>query len=80
MAGEALVENYGVKVDPELHKELLERYAKLNRAVFAGFINPNLIPVEENGEIIDIKVVYPDNYVDQMIEYNEKYSFLPTIN
>ena len=80
VAGEALVENYGVKVDPELHKELLERYAKLNRAVFAGFINPNLIPVEENGEIIDIKVVYPDNYVDQMIEYNEKYSFLPTIN
>lgn len=79
-AGEALIEDFGVKVDPELHKELLERYAKLNRAVFGGFVNPNLIPVEENGEIIDVKVEYPDDYVKQMIEYNEKYSFLPTIN
>jgi len=79
-AGEALVENFGVKIDPELHKELLERYAKLNRAVFGGFINPELIPVYENDQIIDVKVEYPDDYTKQMIEYNEKYSYLPTYN
>lgn len=79
-AGEALVEDYGVKVDLELHKELLERYAKLNRAVFGGFVNPELVPVMENGKITDVKVEYPDNYTEQMMKYNEKYSFLPTIN
>lgn len=79
-AGEALVEDYGVKVDLELHKELLERYAKLNRAVFGGFMNPELVPVMENDKITDIKVEYPDNYEKQMIEYGKKYSFLPTIN
>ena len=79
-AGEALVENYGVQVDLELHKELLERYAKLNRAVFGGFVNPELIPVLENNEIIDVKVEYPADYAKQMIEYGEKYSFLPTTN
>lgn len=76
-AGEAMIENYGVKIDPELHKELLERYAKLNRAVFGGFMNPDLVPVIENGQIIDVKVEYPDDYTKQMIEYGEKYSFLP---
>jgi dipeptidyl-peptidase-3 len=79
-AGEAMVENYGVKVDLDLHKELLERYAKLNRAVFGGFMNPDLIPVIENNEIIDVKVEYPDDYAKQMIEYGEKYSYLPSIN
>jgi len=79
-AGEALVEDYGVKVDLKLHKELLERYAKLNRAVFGGFMNPELVPVTENGEITDVKVEYPENYEQQMIEYGKKYSFLPTIN
>jgi len=79
-AGEAMVENYGVKIDPELHKELLERYAKLNRAVFGGFMNPELVPVIENDQIIDVKVEYPDDYTKQMIEYGEKYSFLPINN
>jgi dipeptidyl-peptidase-3 len=79
-AGEAMVENYGVKIDPALHKELLERYAKLNRAVFGGFVNPELIPVIENDEIIDINVEYPDDYTQQMIKYGKEYSFLPTIN
>ena len=79
-AGEALVEDYGVKVDLKLHEELLERYAKLNRAVFAGFANPDLFPVVENGEIIDIKVEYAKDYAEQMINYGKEYSFLPTIN
>jgi len=79
-AGEAMVESYGVKIDPELHRELLERYAKLNRAVFGGFMNPYLVPVIDNNEIIDVKVEYPDNYTEQMLMYGEKYGFLPTIN
>jgi len=79
-AGEAMVENYGVKIDPELHKELLVRYAKLNRAVFGGFMNPDLVPVIENNEIIDVKVEYPDDYSKQMIKYGEEYSYLPTYN
>lgn len=79
-AGEALVENYGVQVHYDLHKELLERYEKLNRAVFAGFVNPELIPVMENGEIVDVKVEYPDDYSNQMLKYGEEYSFLPNQN
>ncbi|MFC2151059.1 dihydrofolate reductase [Bacteroidota bacterium] len=79
-AGEKLVENYGVKINQELHKELLERYAKLNRAVFAGFVNPELVPVIENDDIIDVKVEYPDDYAKQMIKYGEEYSFLPIYN
>ncbi len=79
-AGKALVETYAVKVDPELHAEVKERYAKLNLAPYGGFINPDIIPVKENGEIVDVKVEYPDNYVDQMMEYSTDYSFLPVYN
>ncbi|MCB2196900.1 MAG: dipeptidyl peptidase 3 [Bacteroidetes bacterium] len=79
-AGEALVEDFGVKIDYDLHKELLERYEKLNRAVFGGFVNPELIPVMENNEIIDVKVEYPDDYTKQMLKYGKEYSFLPTYN
>jgi dipeptidyl-peptidase-3 len=79
-AGEAMIETYGVTIDPDLHKELLERYAKLNRAVFGGFINPDLIPVMENGEITDVKVEYADDYTKQMLKYGEEYSYLPTYN
>ena len=76
-AGHDLVENYGVKVDPELHEEVLRRVAPLNIAPYSGFVNPRLVPVtDENGEITDIKVEYPDSFVEQMLEYAEKYSFL----
>jgi dipeptidyl-peptidase III len=79
-AGKALVENYGVKVDPELHKEVLERYKKLNLAPYAGFINPELVPVEKNGEIVDVKVIYPLNFTGQMMKYGKDHSFLPVNN
>lgn len=79
-AGKSLVENYGVKVDPVLHKEVKERYAKLNLAPYSGFINPELVPVEKNGEIVDIRVDYPDDFTRQMMIYSKESSFLPTYN
>ena len=79
-AGKALVENYGVKIDPALHKEVLDRYNALNIEPFGGFINPELVPVIKNGEIVDVKVEYVDSYTDQMLNYSKNYSFLPTRN
>ena len=75
-AGRALVENYGVQVDEALHKEVLRRTEKLNIAPYAGFIQPRLVPEMEGDSIRDIKVEYPDNFVDQMLYYGENYSFL----
>ncbi len=79
-AGKALVENYAVKIDPALHAEVLERYRALNIEPYGGFINPDYRLVEENGEIVDVEVVYNDNYVEQMLHYSKEYSFLPTLN
>jgi dipeptidyl-peptidase-3 len=79
-AGKALVETYGVKVNPELHKEVLDRYAKLNLKPYKGFIQPRLVAEEKDGKIIDVRVAYPDNFFDQMLEYGKNYSFLPAIN
>jgi dipeptidyl-peptidase-3 len=76
-AGQALVETYGVKVDPALHGEVLERYAKLDLAPYAGFVNPVYEPVVEDGRIVDVKVSYTESYVDQMLRYSKEYSFLP---
>jgi dipeptidyl-peptidase-3 len=79
-AGKALVETYGVKVDAQLHQEVLNRSKKLNIAPYAGFINPRLVPIEQNGKIVDVKVEYPDDFTQQMLEYAKKYSFLPNEN
>lgn len=80
-AGRDLVENYGVQVDQELHKEVLARVEKLNIAPYGGFINPKLVPeMDENGEIKDIKVTYPDDFTQQMLDYAKNYSFLPNDN
>ena len=68
-AGMALVENYGVKVDPVIHQEVLDRSAKLNIPPYGGFINPKLVKVEKDGKIIDIKVEYPNDFTKQMMEY-----------
>jgi dipeptidyl-peptidase III len=76
-----LVENYGVKVDPELHKQVLARAEKLKTAPYAGFIQPDLIPVTDaKGEITDIRLEYPADFLQQMLSYGEKYSFLPDHN
>lgn len=79
-AGKQLVEKYAVKVDPVLHKEVKERFGKLNIAPYGGFINPTLEPVMEDGEISDIRLRYEDDYTKQMLEYSQRYSFLPAIN
>jgi len=76
-AGKSLIENFGIKVDPHLHSEILERYEKLNLAPYTGFINPELIPVyNSDGQIADVKVEYADDFMGQMLEYGSKYSFL----
>ena len=75
-AGKALVEKYAVNIDPELHKEVLERYKALNLKPYGGFVNPEIIPVEKNGKIVDYRVEYPTDYLGQMMEYGRKYSTL----
>jgi dipeptidyl-peptidase III len=75
-AGKNLVENYGVVVDAILHKEVKERFAKLHIAPYGGFVNPTFKLTETNGEITDIKLEYPDDYLKQMMDYSRKYSFL----
>jgi dipeptidyl-peptidase-3 len=83
-AAQALIENYGTKVDPELHAEVLRRYEPLNVAPYSGFINPRLVPVmanTANGPVItDVKVEYPLDFAEQMLEYAQSYSYLPTVN
>ncbi|MEI6347204.1 MAG: dihydrofolate reductase [Bacteroidota bacterium] len=75
-AGKKLVETYAVKINPEIHKEVLTRYAKLNVAPYGGFINPNFTLIEKAGKVIDVKISYPDDYTKQMLNYDKKYSFL----
>ena len=79
-AGHDLIENYGVKIDPALHKEVLERYSKLKIAPYAGFIQPRLIPIMKDGKIVDVKIEYPSSFVDQMLEYGKTYGLLPAVN
>ncbi|MDD8026529.1 MAG: dihydrofolate reductase [Acidobacteriota bacterium] len=75
-AAKALIETYGVKLDQDLHKEVLDRYAKLKLAPYTGFMNALYVPVVENGKIIDVKVEYPSDYVQQMLWYGKEYSYL----
>jgi dipeptidyl-peptidase-3 len=79
-AGRDLVETYGVKVDPELHNEVLQRYAKLNIKPYRGFIQPKLIPVMKGSAITDVKVQYPTSFYQQMIEFGQKYALLGVKN
>ena len=76
-AARDMVERYAVKVDAELHAEVLERYKKLNLAPYKGFINPQLLPVyDENREICDIEVNYGESYAHQMLRYSAEYGTL----
>jgi len=80
-AGKDLIENFGVKIDQALHKEVLNRYSKLKIAPYAGFIQPRLVPVTTpDGKITDVKVEYPKSFVEQMLEYGKTYGILPPMN
>jgi dipeptidyl-peptidase-3 len=79
-AGQALVETYGVKVDQTLLKEVKERFEKLNVAAYKGFVQPVLSPIMENNKIIDVKVSYPDNWLQDQLGRSKRYSFLPNKN
>lgn len=80
-AVEALVEGYGVKVDQKLHAEVLERNAQFNSAPYSGFVNPVLVPLtNENGEITAIEVTQPKTFDEQMLDYSNRYNFLPEVN
>ena len=74
-AGRVLVEKYAVKVDPQLHKEVLDRYASLNIAPYRGFVNPiYTLEKDANGEITDVKITYGEGYIEQMLRYSRDYS------
>ena len=76
-----LVEDYGVKIDPELHKEIIARYEKLHLAPYKGFINPVYTVIKDSeGNITDITVSYGEGYTDQMLRYSRDYANLPYIN
>ena len=80
-AAKNLVETYGVKIDKDLHKEVLERYTKLNLAPYKGFINPVYKPIyDKNGNITDVMIDYTESYTDQMLRYSRDYRTLPLIN
>lgn len=80
-AVEALVEGYGVKVDQDIHKEVLERNEQFTSAPYSGFVNPVLVPeLNEAGEIIDVKVTQPKGFSEQMLDYSKRYNYLPEVN
>ena len=77
-AGRDLVETYAVKVDPKLHKEVLDRYAKLDIAPYKGFVNPVYTPVtDKDGNITDVTVSYEEDYLPQVLRYSKQYRTLP---
>ena len=80
-ACKALVEGYAVKIDPELHKEVIERNAALNIEPYGGFVNPEYeLVTDADGNVVDVKITYPANYVEQHLYYAKEYSFLPSLN
>ena len=79
-AGKQLVEKYGVTIEPELHKQVRERYYALGIEPYGGFVNPEYTLVEKDGEVVDVVVSYPTNYTEQHLGYSKDYSFLPSIN
>ena len=75
-AGKALVEKYAVNIDYDLHKEVLARYESLQLKPYGGFINPDIVPVEKDGKLVDYEVRYVDDYLGQMLGYGKEYGTL----
>lgn len=80
-AGKALVETYGVKVDQAIHKEVLDRNSKFKSAAYSGFVNPVLTAeLDADGNMIDVKIVQPASFAEQMLDYAKRYTTLPAVN
>lgn len=80
-SGEALIENYGVKVDQKLHAKVLDRNKKFSSAPYSGFVNPVVVPnLDSKGKIISINIKQPKTFAEQMLEYSKDFSFLPLEN
>ncbi len=75
-AGKNLVETYAVNIDPEIHKEVLERYAALQLKPYGGFVNPDIVPVVKDGKVVDYELVYAEDFLSQQLEYGKKYRTL----
>ena len=73
-AGKNLVETYAVNTDPQLHKEVLDRYAKLNLKPYGGFVNPDIVPVVKDGKVVDYTLEYTDSFLAQQLKYGRDYS------
>ena len=73
-AGKNLVETYAVNIDPQLHKEVLDRYAKLNLKPYGGFVNPDIVPVIKDGKVVDYTLEYTDSFLAQQLKYGRDYS------
>ena len=73
-AGKNLVETYAVNIDPQLHKEVLDRYAKLNLKPYGGFVNPDIVPVVKDGKVVDYTLEYTDSFLAQQLKYGRDYS------
>ena len=74
-----MVEKYAVQVDPELHKEVKERYNALGIKPYGGFINPEIVPVVENGNTVDYKIEYPSDFLQQHLDYGTKYATISIV-
>lgn len=80
-SGKALVETYGVKVDQDMHREVLERNSQFTSAPYSGFINPVLVAKKDgNGDIIDVEVKQPESFAAQMLQYAQDFTTLPDEN
>jgi len=75
-SGQELVETYGVKVDKELHSEVLDRNSKFKTPAYRGFVNPMIVPIMQSGEIKEFRIDQPKSFADQMLMYSEKYGYL----
>ena len=73
-AGKELIETYAVEIDPVLHKEVLDRYSKLNLKPYGGFVNPDIVPVLKHGKVVDYKLVYAESFLEQQLKYGKEYS------
>jgi dipeptidyl-peptidase-3 len=75
-AGKHLVETYAVNIDPDLHKEVLERYRALGLKPYGGFINPEIVPVVKDGRTVDYELVQAEGYLEQQLDYGRRYRTL----